>query len=231
MMPSMPPSPDFATAPGAKAARRMTRLIKSELRDRKGPGAAAYHRPVRRRGSAVASDLDLDSSLPGNRLRDPNRVPQPFPIVLPLVLVGRCQRIIVTFSAIRWLDEPRQAKPARLSFSLGRRPTPPNGTHAICRWPGRCYVRGGTGTLLSERYFVMNPMPESPTPFWQLASARPRSPVGSAPRLTSRTFGASIAQYCASLILAGGTETIISTLRFFWSDTWSPVFTGGFVSP
>ena len=33
----MPPSPDFATAPGAKAARRMTRLIKSELRDARVP--------------------------------------------------------------------------------------------------------------------------------------------------------------------------------------------------
>jgi hypothetical protein len=64
----------------------MTRLIKSELRDRKGPGAAAYHRPVRRRSSAVASDLDLDSSLPGTGLRDPNGVPEPFPIVIPLVL-------------------------------------------------------------------------------------------------------------------------------------------------
>ena len=62
------------------------RLIESELRDRKGPGAAAYHRPVRRRGSSVASDLNLDSSLPGTGLRDPNGVPQPFPIVLPLVL-------------------------------------------------------------------------------------------------------------------------------------------------
>jgi hypothetical protein len=78
------------TAPRGRAARRVTWLIKSELRDRKGPGVAAYHRPVRRRGSAVASNLDLDSSLPGTGLQHPNGVPQPFPIVLPLVLIGRC---------------------------------------------------------------------------------------------------------------------------------------------
>jgi hypothetical protein len=78
------------TAPRVGAARRVTRLIKSQLRDHKGPGAAAHHRPVRRRGSAVASDLDLDSSLPGTGLRDLNGVPQPFPIVLSLVLISRC---------------------------------------------------------------------------------------------------------------------------------------------
>ncbi len=99
----------------------VTRLVKSKLRDRKGPGAAAYHRPVRRHGSAVASDLDLDSGLPGTGLRDPNGVLQPFPIVLPLVLISRCQRMVVTFSAVRWLDEPRRVQPAGLSFSLGRR--------------------------------------------------------------------------------------------------------------
>jgi len=46
----------------------------------RGPGAAAYHRPVRRLGSASAGDLDPDSSLPGTGRRDPNGVPQPFPM-------------------------------------------------------------------------------------------------------------------------------------------------------